>query len=245
MKKILILCLVASTAISCLSSGSFSQAYTAEMTFEYSDAAYKDFKDSVYVLSEGEGFAYGQYPIILTQKHLNGKFQGGFLLSCLKGKADGQLEDGIMENDAYRVHAAGGVKGSRTYTVFYANPVASMMCPHDIDFMYKDNGSFTPQFCYVNNTSLVARRIQENFADGDKLTLKAIGHRHDGTTAETSIVLAEYTEAKDSVICNWTQFNLASLGAVDYIDCEINSTNASVPGYFCMDNLVGGVQIEY
>ena len=92
---------------------------------------------------------------------------------------------------------------------------------------------------------MVARKVRENFVDGDKLTLKAIGHKHDGTTVETSIVLAEYTEAKDSVMYNWTQFNLASLGAVDYIDFEINSTNASVPGYFCLDNLVAGVQIEY
>lgn len=245
MKKILILCLVAFFAISCLSSGSFNQTYTAELTFEYSESAYKDFKDSVYVLNEGEGFAYGQYPIILMQKHLNGKFQGGFLLSYLKGAEKGQLEEEFKANDEYRVLSKGGAFDSKTYTVFYANPVASMMCAHDIDFMYKNNGSFTPQLCYVNNTTMVARKVRENFVDGDKLTLKAIGHKHDGTTVETSIVLAEYTEAKDSVMYNWTQFNLASLGAVDYIDFEINSTNASVPGYFCLDNLVAGVQIEY
>lgn len=246
MKKILILFTVAISAISCLTQGSFSQSYIADITFDFTDKVYMtNFKDSLYVLSEGSGFAYGQYPVVFTQKHLDGKFQGGFLMSCLKGESDGKLEDEAKENDLYRVHSKSGAGSTSGYAVFYNNPVESMMYPHDVEFGYKDAGSFTPYSCYVNNTTHVARKIKENFVDGDRLVLKAIGHRHDGTKAEASIVLAEYTEAKDSVMYNWTEFNLTALGSVDFIDFEMNSTNPSVPAYFCLDGLLAGVQIEY
>ena len=246
MKKILSLCLVAVSAISCLTQGSFSQSYVADITFDFTDKVYQtSFKDSVYVLSEGSGFAYGQYPIVFTQKYLDGKFQGGFLMSCLKGEGNGKLDEAAKGNDLYRVHSKSGADGTKGYAVFYNNPVESMMYPHDIEFGYKDAGSFTPYSCYVNNTTYVARAIKENFVDGDKLVLKATGHRHDGSTAAASIVLAEYTEAKDSVMYNWTKFDLSTLGSVDYVDFELNSTNSSVPAYFCIDGLLAGVQIEY
>jgi hypothetical protein len=246
MKKILILCAFAVSAISCLTKGAFSQSYVADVTFDFTDKVYaSSFKDSLYVLSDGSGFAYGQYPVIFTQKHLDGKFQGGFLMSCLKGEGNGKLEQEAKENDLYRVHSKSGADGTKGYVVFYNNPVESMMYPHDIEFGYKDAGAFTPYSCYVNNTTHVARMIKENFVDGDRLVLKATGHRHDGSTAVASIVLAEQTEAKDTVMYNWTKFDLSKLGPVDFIDFELNSTNPSVPAYFCMDGLLAGVQIEY
>lgn len=246
MKKILVFCVVAFSAISCLTQGSFSQSYMADISFDFTDQVYlTNFKDSVYVLKEGTGFAYGQYPVVFTQKYLDGKFQGGFLMSCLKGEGNGKLEDEPRENDLYRVHSKSGANETKGYAVFYNNPVESMMYPHDIEFGYKDAGAFSPYSCYVNNTTYVARKIKENFVDGDKLVLKAIGQRHDGTKAETSIVLAEYTEAKDSVMYNWTVFDLSALGTVDFVDFELNSTNPSVPAYFCIDGFLAGVQIEY
>jgi hypothetical protein len=120
-----------------------------------------------------------------------------------------------------------------------------MMPAHDIEFSYKDIGEFTPLGCYVNNTTLVARKIKEHFKDGDKLVLKATGVKADGARTEASITLAEYSQAKDSVMYNWTAFALSSLGSVSYIDFEVQSTCPDVPGYFCMDGLVAGVSVEY
>jgi hypothetical protein len=91
----------------------------------------------------------------------------------------------------------------------------------------------------------VARKIKEHFKDGDKLVLKATGVKADGARTEASITLAEYSEAKDSVMYNWTAFALSSLGSVSYIDFEVQSTCPDVPGYFCMDGLVAGVSVEY
>ena len=119
------------------------------------------------------------------------------------------------------------------------------MPAHDIEFGYKGLGSFTPYGCYVNNTTLVARKIKEHFQDGDKLVLKAIGTTASGAKTETSITLAEYTEAKDSVMYNWTAFTLSSLGAVDYVDFEVESTCPEVPGYVCIDGILAGVMVEY
>ena len=44
---------------------------------------------------------------------------------------------------------------------------------------------------------------------------------------------------------NWTAFTLNSLGAVDYIDFEVESTCPDVPGYVCIDGILAGVKVEY
>ena len=246
MKKILIAVLAAFAAVSCLDSGSYSQSYTADITFEFSEAAYTtSFKDSIYVMTEGNAFLYMQHPLFFAQKYANGAILGGFTMSILKGEKDGALSREPMENDAFRVNAETGHNGSKTYAVFYDSPIPADMPEHDIEYGYKNNGYMTPSGFYVNNTTLVARKVKEHFQDGDKLVLKAIGVKSDGTKIETSIKLAEYTESKDSVMCNWTPFPLSTLGIVDYIDFQVESTNPEVPGYFCMDGLVAGIYVEY
>lgn len=233
-------------AVSCMSSGSFSQTYTADITFEFSENVYKEsFKDSIFVMTEGNAFLYTQYPLFFSQRYANGTITGGFTMSILKGEKGGALTREPMLNDAYRVNAETGQNGSKTYAVFYDNPVASEMPEHDIEFGYKNNGYMSPNGFYVNNTTLVARKIKEHFQDGDKLVLKVIGVKSNGPAVETSIKLAEFTEAKDSVMYSWTPVSLSSLGVVDYIDFKVESTNPEVPGYFCLDGLVSAIYIEY
>ena len=233
--------------ISCLD-GSYKQSYTADVTFECSVDVYANsFKDSLYLVPDGEGFTYMGYPLVFMQKQLAGTYQGGLIMSCLKGEADNKLDKAPAENDAYRVHAATGASDSYTYAVYYENPIESMRPKYDIEFGYKGLGrSYSaPLGCYVNNTTLVARKIKEHFKDGDKLVLKAKGTLADGTVTQTSIVLAEYTEAKDTVMYNWTPFGLSALGAVDYVDFEVVSTNPDVPGYFCLDGYLASINLEY
>lgn len=261
MKKILFFIAVAFSVMSCLDGGSFSQSYTADVTFEFSDDVYKkEFKDSIYVIpaadyqdnGNGGGFIYLQYPLVFAEKQANGMFQGGFLMSILKGEKDGLLTRPELENDKYRVHAVGGAPqagvaiNSKAYAVFYDNPDESMMPEYDIEFGYKDVGSCLPVGCYVNNTTLVARKVRENFTDGDKLVLTVTGYKGDGSkTEEKSITLAEYTEAKDSVMYNWTPLDLSKLGDVDYVKFDVKSTNPDVPGYFCIDGYLANIKVEY
>lgn len=234
---------------SCLNKGSYEQTYMADITFEYSDQVYtREFtKDSIYVCpnEEDQGFVYTQFPLFFGQKQVGGNLEGGFVMSYLKGEANGVLSKEPHANDAFRVHAAAGASDSRTYAVFYDNPSESMMPQYDIEFGYKGYGSCSPVGCYVNNTTLVARKVREHFQDGDKLTLKARGTKSDGSVTETSIVLAEYTESKDSVMFNWSVFDLSKLGAVDFVDFEVESTNPQVPGYFCLDGYYASINISY
>jgi hypothetical protein len=250
MKKFLFLAVVAICIVSCLNSGSFYHSYRADITFEFSESVYQEscFKDSVYVMDGevvGDAFSDTRYPIFFGQNHTSGIFNGGFLMSILKGEADGALTREAKLDDKYRVHAATGASGSKTYAVFYGNPSASMMPKYDIDFFYKSYGTCSPYSCYVNNTTYVARMIQEHFADGDKLVLTASGWREGGEKTTASIVLAEYSEQKDTIMYNWTKFDLSKLGFVDYIDIEVVSTNPNVPAYCCIDNFSAGVNIEY
>ena len=246
MKRFLFCAAVALSMISCLSKGSFSQTYTADVTFECSEDVYDNlFRDSVYVASEGDGFVYMSYPLFFGQKQMSGSFLGGFLMSYLQGESDGRLLKVANVNDAYRAHAASGATGSKCYAVFYDNPEETMMPKYDIEFGYKGLGTCTPLGCYVNNTTLVARKVREHFQDGDKLTLKAKGTSYDGKVTETSIVLAEYTEAKDSVMYNWTVFDMSALGVVDYVELDVVSTNPEVPGYFCLDGYLATISVSY
>lgn len=256
MKKFLFFAAVALSMVSCLTKGSYSQSYVADITFEWNPQVYsKEFnKDSVYVCkNEADmGFLYQQYPLFFGQKHVGGELQGGFVMSYLEGEKDGQLTKQPNANDTFRVHAVAGAPGgvasplgSKTYAVFYDNPSESMMPQYDIEFGYKNNGSCSPLSCYVNNTTLVARKVREHFQDGDKLVLKAKGTKSDGSVSETSIVLAQYTESKDTVMYNWTVFDLSKLGAVDFVDFEVMSTNPEVPGYFCLDGYLASIYISY
>ena len=244
MKKFLTFIAVAFSLISCLGDGgNFSQSYPFDVTFDFSDNIYNNSfsKDSVFVLKEGEGFTYGNYPLFFGEVQSSGTFKGGFLLSYLQGEKDGALDKEATPNDVYRVYAAGGSKNSRSYAVFYDNPDQTQMPQYDVEFGYKDVGACTMYGCYVNNTTLVARKIKEHFTDEDRLTLKAIGHKHDGSKVEASIVLAK----KDTIMYNWSVFDLSKLGAVDYMDFEVTSTNPAVPEYFCLDGLTGHIAISY
>lgn len=167
------------------------------------------------------------------------------MMSYLMGEKDGKLTRPAAENDIYRVHAAGGATASRTYAVFYDNPVEAVMPKYHIEFGYKDVGSCAPVACYVNNTTYVARKISESFQDGDKLVLKVTGIRADGSKAEKSITLAEFTEAKDSVMYNWSVLDLSTLGDVDYVNFDVTSTNPDVPGYFCLDGYMASINVEF
>jgi hypothetical protein len=246
MKKIFVLLFVAFAAVSCLDKGSYSQSYMADITFEFSETAYKEsFKDSIFVMDQGEAFLYMQYPLFFPQKYSNGVINGGFTMSILKGEKDGALTREPMPNDAFRVNAESGQNGSKTYAVYYDNPIASEMPSHGIEFGYKNNGYMTPNGLYVNNSTLVARKIKEHFQDGDKLVLKVIGVKSVGPSVETSIKLAEFTEAKDSIMYNWTPLSLSTFGIVDYIDFKVESTNPEVPGYFCLDGVLANIYVEY
>ena len=105
MKRILLFAAIALSMVSCLTKGSYSQSYTADITFEYQDQVYKNEfgKDSVYVCpkEEDQGFLYLQFPLFFGQRQAGGKLAGGFVMSYLTGEKDGLLEKEPSANDEF------------------------------------------------------------------------------------------------------------------------------------------------
>ena len=85
MKKILILFMAAFAAVSCLKGGSFSQSYTADITFDFTEDVYTNvFKDSLYIVGQGEeAFYYGSYFNNAALGAFYILFKFTFPLSCL------------------------------------------------------------------------------------------------------------------------------------------------------------------
>lgn len=243
MKKFIFLLLTAFVMTSCFEDRpNYSSEYVLAATFEYANFDMEALfgTDSLH-FDEHYGLGLGWNDLAFYHKLNEPKteFQGGFILSCLKGSvADAVTE--LKHNDLYRVNAP--ADSSRTYMVFHST---ESMPAHDVEFTGYGYGSCKMVGCFVNVPKLVADAAWKNFKDGDSLVLKATGYVGENKTGEASINLITFTEAKDSVMANWTPFDMTKLGEVQYVEFELKSSSDLVPEAFCMDNMVANVKIEY
>ena len=260
MKKLLFIALVVCSVSSCLGDSTFANSYMLDMTFEdvesysYPNTGYKSEMgaDSLLVVNESGKVVWADPSLALLYKQEDKVFKGGFRLSRLIGEADGKLERPETDLDMWRVTSPGGAydrftsNHSKTYAVWYNNPDQSQMPLYDMEFGYQTVGTCAMSGCYVNNTTYVARKIKELFEDGDKLMLIATGYDSAGDkTGKAEMVLAEYSALRDSVVYNWTPFNLSSLGAVTYVDFDIVSSRPEIPECVCIDGVVANISISY
>lgn len=241
MKRFFIFLMALVSLTSCFKEGAnVKRKYMLEATFQYTGVRFGS--DSTLVnTSDVKGFGYDA----LNFNHLldvNKKFVGGFILSCTEMPASGNTS-GLM--NVYRANVPSKFSPGNIYTVYYHNSLPGAMPEHDVEFAYKENGTCDMLGCYVTNTVEVANFVKMNFKKGDKLSVKATGYLKGAVTGEAEIALAEFTEKKDSIVSTWTPFELGKLGSVDMIDFEIISSNPDVPQYFCMDNMVATIDIEY
>ena len=255
MKKTIIFITLIVSLMSCLGSGEYSTTYPAEVTFEYSGIDYDlEFGADSLFFEESHGYGFGwNYLAFRHDVDTVAKvFNGGMLLSCLKGgcldPADSlsmaRTDSTAFANDAFRLNSDLMFSGSRTYAVYYENPDADLMPEWDVEFTATEIGTCTMGGCYVNNTRYVAYKASQCFEDGDRLTLKATGYLDGVKTGETSISLVDFSAQKDSIVSTWTPFDLSKLGQVDRVDFEALSTKKEVPAYFCMDNFMVSITIS-
>ncbi len=239
MKKVFYVIIIAALAVSCLGSGpSTRQKYTLDVDFEYVDNLF--LTDSVRFDNEhGVGIGYVDFVFYHKLNPDKTKVLGGFAVSRLKGSG---YEQG--RND-FRVNSGRGLNGSPTYAVFKYDKTGAGMPAHDVEFMNLSYGTCGILGFYVNNTAEVVDSVKANFVDGDRLTLKAVGYLNGAKTGEAQINLAEYTTQKDSIIVNWTPFDLYKLGQVQYVEFEMISTKENVPTSFCMDDMLASIVLEY
>ena len=130
------------------------------------------------------------------------------------------------------------------------NYLSAQRPSYDIEFMAPSTGTCIMKVCQVTNTVKVAQEIASKFQRNDKLTLIATGYKDGQMTGSAQIDLADYTQndksgqPKDSIVSKWTNFDLSALKSVDKINFALVSTK-SVSQYFCLDNVVADIAIEY
>ena len=242
MKRFLLVLAVVFSFTSCMKSGFMNkESYTAVVTFEYPISVFRS-DSTLFSTQTPEGFGFDVLNFYHKLDEPKVNVLGGFLVSALQMPKSGNTK-GL--NNRYRANVAVYQPEGNTYAVYYQNPDNTMMPKADVVFAQSEYGICTMKECAVTNTADVVDSIKKNFKKGDKMVLKATGYLKDKVTGEASITLAEYTEAKDSIMTTWSYFDLSKLGSVDVIDFEIVSTNPDVPKYFCMDQLAAGIVLQY
>lgn len=232
MKKILCLVIALSAVVSCFKDSGYSWSQTIYATFEYTDAEQVFEADSMYCRTN---IAWeGLVAFCNEADSINNDLYGGFALSRFLG-------DSLETRQSFRVYDNEKKRDINTYLVFEQS---SAMPKNDFIFPFTDNGSCTMRMCYVNNTAQVVKFVRDNFQVGDKMVIKATGILDDKTkTAE--FILAEKSALKDSLVTDWSVFDLSKLGAVEAVDFEILSNRDDVPKYFCLDNMIMTVAMAF
>ena len=250
MKRILFYIIAAFLSVSCFKNITYNSTYHLYTNFEYEGDGVKWRADSTfYLTSEYVGFGWGNDLVYTHKVDEFGDFQGGFRLSCLEGlireDVNGELESDAALDKTWRVYAP---KAKNNYAVFWFG--TSIPLSH-VQFLTSMYGTCTMNACYVTNTAKVADEIKETFGRGDKLILKATGYLNMKETASAEIALADYTlydkngAQKDSIVSTWTKFDLNKLGSVDEVRFEMSSGDKQISKYFCMDDFVCLIKLEY
>lgn len=239
MKRIFYFICVAMMAASCLGDGpGTTQNYFLDADFEYGDAYFQ--ADSVRFDNDyGIGLGYwdlGFYHKLTPDKSA---VVGGFAVSRLKGSGY------ALGNNDFRVNSGKGYNGSATYAVFKYDKSAGNMPEHDMAFLNHQYGTCTMQEAYVNNTCAVVDYVKNNFVDGDRLVLKATGYLNGSQTGQAEMVLADYSEKKDSLVVNWAKFDLQKLGNVQFVEFELAGTKDDMPTSVCIDDVVAKIALQY
>ncbi|MBR5498952.1 MAG: DUF4465 domain-containing protein [Bacteroidales bacterium] len=255
MKKVLnhlvVVFFAALSVVSCLPDAGYSQTALVSASFEYNGAPF-DSDSLFYKSNQGAGIGWGTLGFMHKVDTLTWTFEGGMLLSCKKGTlydpadtfALAKSDSLVYAQDLYRVNAVKDTVNNNSYLVYYQNPDSSKMPEHDVLFLIEENSTCQAQMCLVNNTSYVAYKVAQNFEPGDRLTLTATGFLKGSKTGEASINLADFSVQKDSIVSNWTVFDLTKLGVFDAVDFEVTSTKEEVPAYFCMDYFSATVTVS-
>lgn len=110
---------------------------------------------------------------------------------------------------------------------------------------------FTPLSVYINNSTyayygmLNGSAYNKKFGKGDYCVLKIYGYRNGVRVSNVDFYLADYrseNEQEWTMVKDWTYVNLESLGKVEYICFQIDSSDKGKwgmnnPAYFCLDRL--------
>lgn len=244
MKRIFFIIFSLIMVSSCLDDGSgTTQKYQGRADFEYGAGAQFLPDSTFFNTKQAEGFGYDILNFYHQLDASKSGVDGGFILSQQKMPVSGKTE-GL--NNRYRCHI-GQLKDQfeNTYAVFRSHPEPSFMPKHSIAFSVPTYGTCQAVGAFMTNTVEVVDSVKSNFKDGDRLVAKFTSFRGEEKVGSVDVILAEYTEAKDSLITTWVPVDLDKLGNFEFIDIEVTPTNPKVPTYFCLDHFVYNAELEY
>ena len=249
-KRFMSMAVIAVALTSCFDFTS-SENYTLIANFEYgSELTLRS--DSTYYAEKGYAIGYNYLAFCHSVETSTYEFLGGFRVSGLEGvynpepkEEETEIQPVVKALDmTWRAHS---IKGTNTYLVY---KFGSTRPTNDVEFLLPTNGTCTMKMCQVTNTGKVAEEIAATFQRGDKLTLIATGYKGGQMTGSAEFALADYTQndksgqPKDSIVSKWTNFDLSTLKSIDKINFALVSTK-SVSQYFCLDNVVADISLEY
>lgn len=113
---------------------------------------------------------------------------------------------------------------------------------------FDGGNAFEPLGVSITNTAYAYYTMKDGsdfsspFDKTSYTLVKFIGVRNGRQTGEVTTYLAY----KGQILDKWTNVDLSSLGEVDYIYCQMESSDSgqwgmNVPAYFCLDNLIMNV----
>ena len=242
MKKIIYAILTSVLLSSCLGSPMLDMTDAVEVTFDYEDGLFKDslFFDTQY----RTGYGYDNF--IFYQK-IDGApeltFKGGFMVSMLQTPKSGKT--GPLKNNKYRSNVRVEANYENKYAIFFQT---DQMPEKHLEFVVVSNGlinTCTATGVFVTNTVEVENAIKDTFEDGDRLVLTATGYLGGVKVNSASVTLAEYTTDKDTIVSDWTLFDLRSLGDFDQIRFDIQTPpGKDIPKAVCMDYFLASVSMK-
>lgn len=140
-----------------------------------------------------------------------------------------------------------GAGKSNVYTVFYDAP--SSLDYHDIFFTCTDVINYTCLVggCFINNSAAVVDFVGDgqSLEVGDYAKVVATLYRNEQVVGTAEKFLVNSTEEKLEVLTDWDAFKFDVAVSVDAVDFEIQTNIEGLPPYFCLDDFVASLELEY
>ncbi len=214
--------------------------YVLDGDLEYAgETSMTNYNDSTcnaaYIAFDGNCYMLSDY----TEYGLNRGWTLSFKHNMLT--ADGELTPFCSAG------ASAGALKSDVYAVFYDGD--SVLDYNDIMFTCTNviTYSCVAGGFMINNTGLVVDYIEGGAAlnEGEYMKVVVTAYREKAVAGTAEKYLIDYTGAEAKVITDWEAFTFDIKDPVDAIDFEIETNIAGLPKFFCLDNFVATINVEY
>lgn len=175
-------------------------------------------------------------PVTVTCNYSFMDYGGGLIYDWWSGVAISSRTGTELKDldDQYNNIVGSGANGSANFGVIYSEgeAIINVEGGAEVSYMYVANSAYTMQNVLVGDG--YSKKFEEN---GDHVYLIIEATKADGTTAEQTVKLAEFT-TELSYIKGWEKVDLTSFGNdVTKLTFKMTAHNTGVPLYCCIDDI--------